>query len=88
MVSFVVFLMTTSGSVEFAEANVAVSALKVMPPAVAVRPIAAASVPASFTIVIVCDVPASAWSLMQSAASSLAVTTARPPSAQRSLPSA
>ena len=45
-------------------------------------------VPASLTTVIVCDVPASACNLIQSAASSLAVITALPPSAHRSFPSA
>ena len=59
-----------------------------IPPIVAVRPIAAVLFPASLTIVIVCELPASACSLIQSAAFSLAVIIARPPSANKSLPSA
>ena len=63
-----------------------------IPPAVDVTLIAPAPsdpsvVPSSFTIVIVCEVPASACNLIASAASSLAVITALPPSAHKSLAS-
>ena len=53
---------TTLMSMEPADESklIAADALMSTPPAVAVRPIAAAPVPASFTTVIVCEVPASA----------------------------
>ena len=54
---------------------------------IAPTPSAPSVVPSSFTIVIVCEVPASACNLIASAASSLAVITALPPSAHKSLAS-